>query len=404
MNKSNIFNKQFLLLFIGNITSKIGTVVYNIVLAWWIVETTGSARLTGYILAASLIPIVCFSLIGGVYIDRLNKKYILMFTDIISGLVVIFIGVMAYYDFINVPLLIISNFILGSCSCLFKPSLKSIIPEIIEKEHLVKVNSIITSVSQAAKVIGPIIGALFISIKYIGVSGTFIINGITFIISAICEFFIHYKHTYIEGNKTSIIKDIKKGLTYIYDKKGIWNILVIISVANVFLSSFIVLIPLFVKNVLMESSQYYSYVMAVFSMGGVCVILVHIILKEISCNQITLAISIALTGIILALISVMSGTIVFLPCIFLFGFLVNLFNTMFYSYIQASVDKEYLGRTFATTYLIASIMTPLSYVIFGYLGDFFIDTIFLYTGIAVFVCTLPLIFTRNYKREKGNKL
>lgn len=404
MTNIKVWTKNFTLLLIANVISRIGTVIYNVVLAWWITEQTGSAKIIGVILAATLVPTALFSLVGGEFSDRLNKKNILIVTDILSGLMSILTAIMAYYKIVNVPILIMTNFILGTSSCLFKPTFKSIVPEIIEKNSLVKANTFLTSAAETTKVIGPFIGAFILSISLLGAPGAFLINGLSFILSAILELFIDYKKSNVNTKKQgNVMENIKEGLVYVYKNKIIINILILVSVINVFLASFEVLMPLFVQNILMEGSKYYSYILSAYSLGGICVILTSFFVTKLPINQKTLAISIALSGIPLLFLTLLAKSFTLFIIIFIFGFTGSIFNTLFFSYIQINVEKQFLGRTFSTMYLIAFIATPIAYVVFGYLGNTILNTVFIYVGISVILCALPLIISKDKKKEKEEK-
>jgi len=88
MNKSFLKNKNFLLLWMGKIVSQMGDRIYSVALVWWALETTGSGLKMGIILAISAVPAILLGPIAGAWVDRHNRKSIIVSMDIVRGIVI----------------------------------------------------------------------------------------------------------------------------------------------------------------------------------------------------------------------------------------------------------------------------------------------------------------------------
>lgn len=391
MEKRALWNNNFLLIASGNLISRLGTVIFDLSLIWWLTQETGSAKYSGYILAASLIPIAVLGPISGVLSDRLNKKLLLISSDIISGIVTIGVSVMAYHNHINMPLLIIACFLLGVSSSLFKPTIRSIIPELVSKKHLVKANSVTNNLGEVTKVIGPLIAGILMAIPSFGVPGALFINGLSFLLSGILTVFVKYTSPSAKKTYGTIIGDLKAGFSYIFSNSTIKKLIILCGSVNFFLVSFNVLLPLYVLKVIDGQAGIYSYALTAEAVGGIAITVVILLSKGIQPRPQSLAWFITLAGMSLLLIPIFKTTISLLVLTFMQGLFMGAFNTLFFTYVQEQVEQDYLGRVFSIIFMIAIIVQPISFIIFGYLGDHIIGSAFIYAGIGTIFCTLPLL-------------
>ncbi|MEU8391005.1 MFS transporter, partial [Micromonospora sp. NPDC048843] len=98
VDRRPLWNRDFVTVAISNLVSRAGTVVFDVVLAWWLVRETGATVVAGYVLAASTLPIALLSPLSGVLVDRWNKKWVLIVTDAVSAIAAGAVAVMAYQD------------------------------------------------------------------------------------------------------------------------------------------------------------------------------------------------------------------------------------------------------------------------------------------------------------------
>src|SRR5437763_17004302 len=88
--------RSFALLWTGQSLSRLGDFVYEIALAWWVLQKTGSAQTMSLVLIFAITPSVLFSLIGGVVVDRLPRVALMLASDIIRGLVAMAVAGLAF--------------------------------------------------------------------------------------------------------------------------------------------------------------------------------------------------------------------------------------------------------------------------------------------------------------------
>src|SRR6185369_4231344 len=87
---------RFAVLLVGQTLSRIGDFLFQIAMAWWVLEKTGSATAMGTVLFFSILPTVIFSLIGGVVVDRMPRGVVLFFSDAARWLIMLISTALAY--------------------------------------------------------------------------------------------------------------------------------------------------------------------------------------------------------------------------------------------------------------------------------------------------------------------
>ena len=390
-------NFNFWLLTLGNFVSRMGSQIYLIALSWWIINEFQSNIEWSYIIAASSLGNVIFSPFAGVLVDGMKKKYVLILTDFVSGFVCLYMALLVLGECKDIIFYILGSFALGVCSAAFKPAVKAIMPCIVEKDYLVKANSINNNLGEVSKLLGPGVAVWLLSISQ-SAAVIILIDGISFIISAISEIFIRYKEQEREYNKNFKVQ-LVEGFKYLRTDKLIFTSVAVISMVNVFLASFDVLMPAYVSIYLEKSEVVYSNYMTVYALGALAITFIVMILKEIKVTEVRIMLSLLITGIGFLLLGISDNVIFSGIVIGLLGAVVAYFNTIFFSFIQIKVDSRYIGRVFSIIFTFAMVFTPISSVIFGVLGDFTIAGSFILSGIGVVVLSLIYILL---SREKTN--
>ncbi len=228
-NELKLWNKNFLLLWQGTLFSSLGNVAYSIALGFWVLEKTGSTLVMGALMAVTTIPSIIVGPIAGVIIDRGNRKFILVITDVISGFFVCFVGINMLLGTAEVWMVFMVGIILGLSKAFFLPASASIMPDIIPKDDIEKGNSFYSMIGSSTRIIGNSVGGVLY--KILGAPVMFLINGISYFISAISELFIDVPKINKKSDLT-FYKELKEGLKYTWNFKGLRKLLLIFSVVN----------------------------------------------------------------------------------------------------------------------------------------------------------------------------
>lgn len=231
--------------FFGQLISNIGSWMQTIALGWLTYDISQSAFLVGLTAAAGSIPTLVLSLFGGTLVDGLPKKNVLMASHIASATLAFTIGILAYAGLLNIPYIIFFSFLTGIINSIYTPAHYSFISEIVNKKYISSAISINASVSSLGRVIGPVLGGLYI--KYFDVSGTFILNGLSYL-AVIFALALINKRPKTNIHKLHPIAAIKAGISYCFSNPMIKATLIYTSINSIFALSYLTIIPVIIKD------------------------------------------------------------------------------------------------------------------------------------------------------------
>jgi MFS transporter, DHA3 family, macrolide efflux protein len=390
--------RNLILIYSGQTVSRIGnSILGTALIIWYLQSDISDNSVLGYILASSFIGNFIFSLYGGALADRLNKKHILVVSDAIAGILNLLIGFLLWDNLLddsNYQVIIGLNFIMGCSLAFFSPAMKSILPNIVSNEELPKVNSIINAIKEVSKFIGPAIVYLLMSFLGLKLFMIFIINGISFLISALLEIFLSYSETEKTkiAEKESLISTVKEGMKYCFGSPFMRNLMIFLITSNFFLVLFAYALPIYIDKILGLEESVYSLVKTFEAAGGIltfCLILFYSVKPSFK-NVYIISL---LVGLSILLLNVNSSYL-FYAMLLSYGIFVSLFNTLIFTYIQVNVDKNYLGRVFSMVFLTSNFAIAITYLFGGYILNFSLHHIFLISGICLLLVTQFLVWRK----------
>ena len=215
-----LWNKDFILMLQGNAVSALGDVLYSVAIGYWVYEKTGSSTLMGLMSSISMFVVMFVTPFSGSMIDKLNRKHIIVGMDLIRGIVMILVGILAYMNQLSVSIVLIAAFLAALCSVFFSPAVSTLFLDIIPHDDMVRGQSVSNSISSFINLVGKAIsGAL---VAFLGVPLIILGNGISYLISAFTEMFIDVPKTSQQGERVTLdglINDFKTGIHEIFNNK-----------------------------------------------------------------------------------------------------------------------------------------------------------------------------------------
>lgn len=204
---SSLFrNVRFLQLWVGQGISFLGDAVSTVALVILIVQITGSASAVGGVLLARLLPTLA-SPLAGVLADRLDRRAILVTTDIARAVLVF--GVIFVRDLIALYAL---AFLIGTARTLFNPTIRAAFPGVVGNGDLTRANAVMSSTFSISVTAGPALGGLLVAM--IGVNAAFLLDGVTYLISAAFLSRIPLPRPQAAGD-VSFIRELRAGFAYL---------------------------------------------------------------------------------------------------------------------------------------------------------------------------------------------
>ncbi|MEL7569929.1 MAG: MFS transporter [Eubacteriaceae bacterium] len=399
-----MINKNFTLLWIGKIVSQLGDKFYAIALAWWILQKTASPSIMGFFLLVSVLPGILIGFFAGALTDRYNRKNIIIITDIIRGLLVLAISFLSILNMLEIWHVFLIGFCLSLAAAFFDPAIQAIIPQIVEKDNLVKANGMSQMVGGACTVAGPLLGAIAVSI--LGLAWVFLANSISYFISAFLACFIKVNKICKKTEKnTGIFKEITQGISFIKTQKQITSVLIIIALAHLFIGNLTVSLPFLAKALYGNGVNNLGYLQMMLGVGLFAGSIFMSIKKKSSANILTLIIFIMAVGFCFIAISIsqylkINTIYIYMSLLAAIGSCIAFASVFWQSLLQYYTPEHMRGRVFGISTMVANFSIPLAYGVFGLLLNLSsISKLMAASG----VCLLLLCFciylriSKNYK-------
>ena len=397
-----MWNKNFLLLWFGQAISQIGNRIYVMALAWYIVAVMNSPGKMIVLFIISSLPSLLFGTLIGPLVEKWNKKRVIVVCDIISGCLTALLALMIHFGYNWLWLIYLVCFLLNTVNLFFSPSVNSILPTIIPADHYRQGTSLMKMMTFLSQIMGAAVGGMLVG--FFGVFWSIAINAASFFISALMSAFV----TFVPSAVTAAGKyfsDIKEGFRYLSRDRMLSGTLAIAVTVNLFLPSFIVLVPIIIKNGLNLDAVHYGIVDAAIPIGAVLVsLLLSLHKKKGNANPMkTLALSIAGIALVYVLVSAFRNFTTVLLAGMVFGFLSNNVNIKVLSYFIEKVEPQFRGRVFSLLESLSYASISVSYIIVSILSSKFdIYVVLLVNGVCLLIIAAAsmLIMTKTRKQIK----
>ena len=133
-----LWNRNFFLLWQGQMVSVLGDALYDIALNFFVLEMTGSTVIMGTVMALVTVPRILLGPAAGVFVDRYDRKKLIVFGDVVRGVSVLFIALAAWNGFLEIWMVMLAAVISGICASVFNPAIESVLPDIVPSDNMIR--------------------------------------------------------------------------------------------------------------------------------------------------------------------------------------------------------------------------------------------------------------------------
>ncbi|MDY6845561.1 MAG: MFS transporter [Chloroflexota bacterium] len=361
----------FILIWAGQVFSMIGSQMTHFAMGIWAWEKTGQATPLALVGFFSFAPLIVFTPIAGVLVDRWNRKLVMALSDIGAGIVTITIFVLLLTDNLEIWHLYITGAVGGIFGAFQWPAYSTAITMLVEKKHYARTSGMISMAESGVGIFAPIIAGILLPI--IDVVGIIIIDLVTLVIALLflLVVFIPEPKNKIRDEKSgAFFRELVFGFRFVLDRPSLFSLQMVFFFGNLFSS---VGFTLFAPMILASTNGDSTVLGGVQSAGAIGGLLGGFILtawggprKKI--NGVLLG-WILFGAFGLSMFGLARTVPIWLAASFL-GMLVNpMLNGSNQAIWQAKVSPEVQGRVFSVRRLIAQITAPISIAAAGPLAD-----------------------------------
>ncbi len=393
-------SKNFNWYFWGQLVSLIGTWLQTVAQGWLVLQLTNSAFLIGLVTALSTLPSLLFSLFGGVIVDRLSKKNILLFTQWSSMILAFILGILTVMKLITVWEIAVLAFLLGIINALDIPARQAFIVELVDKEGIASAIALNAGAFNAARVVGPAVAGFLIAI--IGTGGAFILNAVSYIAAIISLIYITSKFTPAKEHPHPL-KAINDGLKYSFSHPIIRTLLIFTGIVSIFGWSYTTIMPIIAQNTFHLGAAGLGYMYAASGLGAlIATILVSALSKKVK-PLVFIVGGNTLFAISLILFSLTNSIIIALPLLFLSGVgLLAEFATI-NTTIQHMISDNMRGRVMSIYSLMFLGLFPVGNFEIGYVAEKFGSSFAMILGAVITLLFGIFVYTRRHNIREAQK-
>ena len=212
-----LWNKDYILMIQGSAVSALGDVLYSVAVGYWVFEKTGSSTLMGVMSSISMFVVMFLCPFSGSIVDKCSRKGVIVGMDILRGVIMLAVGLLAFGNHLNVPIVLAAAFLAALCSVFFSPAVSTLLLDIIPHDDLIRGQSIHSGLNSLINLVGKAVsGAL---LAFLGVPLIIMLNGVSYLLSAVSEMFISVPKTKQEGTRVTVkglLGDMKTAVAAIF--------------------------------------------------------------------------------------------------------------------------------------------------------------------------------------------
>lgn len=357
-----ITTRDFGLLWWGQTTSQIGEGLNKVALLWFVYELTGSAMKMAMIGLLQTIPPLLFGPLIGVYLDRLPKKPVMVWVDVLRAVLTFLIPALYGADVLSIEGLYGLIFLTSVVSTIFGPALVSSVPLLVRPSELMSANALIQGTNNIGMLLGPAISGIMIAL--INAENVLFVNSATFLISALCLMPIRITTPQARAahSSSSMWEELKDGFRFVFGQQPMVLMLVIISsLYNLGVSAFVFILPVYAKEFLQVGPVQLGWLWSALGVGMLAAS-IWLAWQKHSDMQGRLRIVVAgmtIGGIAVCSLSLLETPLVAALVVVIVGGSTAVLNPIVWALLQEVTPEHLIGRV-VTTFSVGSMASAMA--------------------------------------------
>lgn len=390
--------RDFRVLWLGAFASTTGNLMQQVALSWFVLQLTGKSFYLGLTSFLAQLPLVLFSLVGGAYADRLDRRKLLIFSQVLQMCAAFVLTALIFLNWIHISYLLLLVFIAGLGQAFGGPAYQALIPGLVQRRHVSNAIALNSIQFNLARVFGPMLAALVMAV--LGVVYCFALNALSFL-AVILSLLLIESTFRPPATGASVTSQIKEGVNFVWTRPSLRQLMFLGFVSTFCGVPLLTLLPAFVREVYRLDEVTYSWMMSIAGAGALLGALLYAALSGARTRGglVTLLSQLAL-AVCSTVFALCSNWL--LASLFLFAAgvcLIGLFASIT-SLVQLATAEEMRGRVMSLFFLAFRGGMPAGDLVAGTLADSFSPpvAIFFLSLLLASVALTFLLFSHRVKQ------
>lgn len=392
-------HRNYRVFWVGAFISNVGTWMQAVAQGWLVLHLTNSSFWLGLDGFMATAPGFFLALAGGVFADLVDRRRLLLLTQVVAGLAALVLATFVWTNHVTVGLVLGFSFITGCCMALAGPSYQAMTFDLVGREDLANAIALNSSQFQLSRVAGPVLAGL--GFNFFGLAGCFFLNGLSFIAVVVSLGMVRLHRTTNPAtarsykDRRALWKDLLNGFSYVRQRPRVFSLLSLSAVTSLFGAPYITLIPIFARDIFQLGASGLAWMMGVAGAGAFCGALFVAILSD-SRRKGWFVLGGALAfGLFLVAFSLATDITLSLIFLFFVGFAIVTSVAMTNTLLQQLVRDEMRGRVMSMFILSFIGTMPIGNLIAGAVAQRFGAPLTLAGGGVCIVLYVALVTVRN---------
>jgi len=404
-------HRNFRLFWAGAFLSNTGTWMQAVAQGWLVYQLTSSPFWLGVDAFMSTAPGLALTLLAGVFADLVDRRRLLIYTQVGAGLAAFILAVLIVTGLVHVWMILVLSFVTGCCFAIAGPSYQAITIDLVGREDLANAIALNSTQFQFSRVVGPALAG--VALKAFGLAGCFFANSLSFVAVIIALKMVRFdgkkaiEPPHSVKDRKAVWHDLVAGLRYVRRRPRVFMLLLIAGMTSLFGAPYLSMIPLFARDIFHLDEGGNALMMGISGAGAFIGALVLAYLgdfKHKGWSVLTGAfgfaiclIGFALSAEIFGAFSLSTQLVITLAFIFGMGFAIVCCVAVVNTLLQQLVTDEMRGRVMSMFILSFIGTMPVGNLIAGIAAERFGAPHTLAAG-GVIIALFTAVVTLRYKR------
>ncbi|NIU39453.1 MFS transporter [Candidatus Bathyarchaeota archaeon] len=365
---------SYLTLWSGQLISLLGSSIASFVIIWWITLETESPLYLAVASFAGLAPLVILMPFAGVLVDRWSRKAMIGVVDLLQAVATVALILLFWLNIVSIWLVLGLLTLRGIFQAFHNPAASAIVPLMVPREKLSRMNGVNYLLSGATTLVGPVVAALLLEVWRI--DQILWIDAATFIIAVIPLLIIKIPSVRTNQDKdptrSSFKKDFGEGLAFIKNARGLLPFIVLATALNFLLTPLSTLMPYYVRFDHLGDAPDLALVMAFFQGGILAGGLLMSVIKGFKRKMVAIVFSVYVIFLGYAVVALTPTGLFWFMAVggLIIGCCLPIANVSIQTIIQTVVPLKMLGRINSVIGALASAASPFGMILSGIIVEF----------------------------------
>ena len=362
-------HRNYRLFFIGQLISLTGTWMQNMAERWLVYQLTASPFKLGVVSFASGVPVLLFSLWGGVVADRVQKRRLLIATQAFMALLALTLTIDVLLGTVQWWHVGILAFLLGTANAFDAPARQAFVVEMVGRRELLNAIALNSAMFNSARIVGPALAG--ITLAAFGAAWCFALNAASFL-AVIVGLAMMEVAPYVGAVRTeSALRQMREGVTFIWHHPYVRPLIALVAVANLFALGYMALLPAFAQDVLHVGTVGYGFMTTAIGVGALGGALLIASLGDYQHKGLMLATGNLLFPVMVIALALSKSYHLTLGCLVVTGLGFMTQNATANTLVQTTVPDALRGRVMSVYMMVFQGFFPIGALIAGSVAERF---------------------------------